>query len=134
MRIIRPTLILSFLSISLLAFSVPPELVGIYAGTSKEKKMDNATGKMITDGTYDVSIEIKADDTMSFSHPEYGGAIIDGFPIINGKNFLFGFVYGNTSFVTIRGKFAGKGKKVKAKLAWKFENNYFEGQVSAVKQ
>lgn len=133
MKILRFPLVFAFLSAGLFTFSMPPEFVGSYNGTSKEKIYDPDKGKMIPDANYSISFNFNNDDSVDFNHPKYGGLSKDIFPVINKKNFIFGYAYDTGSFILIKGKITGKGKKLKATLSWKYNFEYYEGKISATK-
>lgn len=131
----KPLYLILFLTVGLSQYcaAAPPEVVGTYIGTVKAGKLDHETGKMNMDINYGVEIKINADSTITYKYINPGNTYTSVNSIVGKSNFTFRQLYAGSTHLLIKGKFTGKGKKLKATYYWSNSGSWHEGKIAAKK-
>lgn len=129
-RLLMLTLLAATATISIAA--PPQEYVGSYIGVMNRKSLNAETGKAGKLPSLAVELKIEANSTVTLIHTESNNTYPCPLAIVGQKNFTYRFHADNTAFV-IKGKFTGKGKKLKAEIVQSSPAILMEGKISAKK-
>lgn len=114
------------------AVCAPAEVVGTYIGTLILGKLDHDSGKVLKDPNYSVEIIVNANNIITLRYISGGMTHVFPSSVTGTSNFTARTMDG-TAYLILKGKFTGKGKKLKATYYWSHPGSYFEGKISAKK-